>query len=143
MEQNLDILEEFYRGYRNSVIGFDFALVRFLIRWAILLSCLALGGLLVRYRIARYCRNTLPAQVAIILLAICAAFSVSLDGVSEIKESARFILLNISILTILILPFFLGPLLVRRRGYQKMTVYGLYGLEGILLLIQILVLAWR
>ena len=88
-------------------------------------------------------RDTLPLQIAAFLAAVIAGVAVPLAKLYELTDNQRTSLLIFTFCGCLLLPYVAVHFLVRRKGYQAIACKIAYGIELLLLIIQIIVLIAR
>ena len=113
-----------------------------LLRGACLLIWITIWGAVVRFYLATFISKTLFLQIAALLLGVIFAYSIRIENVLAYSKFAHNFWISASIMTWLILPYFLPRLILRQRGNQKISTFFIYGLEGALLLLQIILSNW-
>jgi Na+/glutamate symporter len=88
-------------------------------------------------------RDTLPLQIAAFIAAVVIGLAVPFQKLQELTDNQRSALLIASFFGCLILPYVAVRFLVRRKGYQIIACKVIYGIEILLLIIQIIVLITR
>lgn len=136
----MDILTKLAHDYWNWVGNFHPIFQMFLLRWACLLLSLLFFGTIVRTISIKLVSRTLALQVLAVALGIIVGFSISVEKALNLKSNDLNLLLTISILTWLIVPYFLPQVLIRRRGFQRITWPVIYLTEFVLLVVQFVAL---
>jgi hypothetical protein len=88
-------------------------------------------------------KDTLPLQASAFIIAVVIGLAFPFQRLQELTDNQRTALLIASFCGCLILPYVAVRFLVRRKGYQVIACKVIYGLEVLLLIIQIIVLIAR
>ena len=84
-------------------------------------------------------RYTLPLQIASVILAVVAGLTVRLEFIGEMAVNAQNVLLMIAFCCSAVLPIVAVRFIIRQKGIQDIAWKMIYGIELLLLLIQIIV----
>ena len=113
----------------------------FFFRWAGILICILIGGLIVRHLIyPRWPMRTLGAQVATWVIGVIVGLALPLNVLLSLPVPFRNTLLSMALLFWAVLPYFIPHLLIRSYGYIQIVWRALYLFELLLFVIQLVVL---
>jgi hypothetical protein len=135
-----DILTALVEMYWEWIESFSPEFRMLIARWALLLAVAVALGMFVRFVLARNMKNTLVAQVAVVVLTVACGLAIPLDGLQAMSGRAAARIVNLALICWVFLPLFLPCVLIRTRGLQHLTRVGLYVFEALLIIIQWLAL---
>ena len=136
-----DILKCLADGYWDWIAAWPAPLRMLILRWGCLLALLLIFGLIVRYLRPQWGVHSLGAQTTAALLAILIVLALPLSGPMAASKGSQNTFLTLALAAWLCLPYFVPRFLIRRQGLQRMTWPALYGLQLLLLIIQVVVVA--
>lgn len=134
----MDILTQVVDVYWNWIGGFNPILSMFFIRWGVLLLFTLLLGILVRKYKPPFGPISLACQTGVIIGAIMFCFMIPLSKIYYMNRDLHNYLITISFLIWFLSPYFIPKIVIRRRGFQEMVWPYIYGLEVVLLIIQLI-----
>lgn len=140
MKRHEDILTRLVSAYWNWVESLSPEFRMLLGRWALLLMVALALGVFVRFVLARRMKNTLVAQVAVVVFTIACGLAIPLESLQAMSSRAAAKIVNVALFCWIFLPLFIPCVLVRTRGLQHLSRVGLYVFEALLIIIQWLAL---
>jgi len=108
-------------------------------RMSLILVLFIICGMGVKEIYRKGFRHTLPLQIASVIIAVIAGFTIPSGVAEEMTENARSTLLMVAFCCCIILPIVSVRFIIRQKGIQNIAWKVIYGLELFLLLIQIVV----
>jgi hypothetical protein len=133
-----DILTQLVDHYWNWIAEFHPALQMLILRWGFILILLLVFGIVIRCLQPRWGVHSLAAQIGAVVLALLIAFAIPVEHIAAISKGPRNTWITLALIMWMFFPYFLPHLLVRRMGLQSVVRYVLYGVEIILLVIQVI-----
>ena len=138
----MDILTHIAKHFWDLLGYFHPVLCMLFMRWALLLYLLLIFSLIVRALRPPAGVPTLVLQLVVTFLSFSIGFTLSLTEISNAHSVGRNILLVLSFLAWIVMPYFVPRIMIRRLGYQRITSFYLYCFETIILLLQLIILIW-
>ena len=108
-------------------------------RMALILILFIICGTGVKEIYQRGFRYTLPLQIASVILALILGLTVRLEFIRNMTGNSRNILLIAAFCCSAVLPIMSVRFIIRQRGIQNIAWKIIYGIEALLLFIQIIV----
>ena len=125
--------------YWQTLANLNPVLRMFILRWFTILASLFIAGWTVRYFLhPNWPSQTLLFQVLAVFVAVVFGLWLPLEEAVRWRVNTRNTLLSLALVGWIVLPYFIPRLLIRGRGHIELAWRALYGLEAILVVVQLL-----
>ena len=135
----MDILRYVSESFWEWMLELPIEFTGLFSRMALILVLFIFCGMGVKEIYRKGFKYTLPLQIASVILAVVAGLTVRLEFIEEMAVNARNVLLMIAFCCCVVLPIVAVRFIIRQKGIQDIAWKMIYGIELLLLLIQIIV----
>jgi hypothetical protein len=133
-----DILTQLVDHYWNWIAEFHPALQMLILRWGLILILLLAFGISIRCLRLRWGVQSLAAQIGAVVFALIISLSIPIEPLIAASNCICNTCITISLVAWIFFPYFLPHLLIRRMGFQAIMRLALYGIEILLVTIQLI-----
>ena len=139
----MDILRYVSKSFWEWMLELPIEFTGLFSRMALILILFIFCGMGVKEIYRKGFQYTLPLQIASIMLAVIAGLTIKLGFIFEMTNNARNALLMTAFCCSAVLPIVSVRFIIRQKGIQDIAWKIIYGIESLLLLIQIIVCSVR
>ena len=135
----MDILRYVSESFWEWMLELPIEFTGLFSRLALILILFIICGTVVKEIYQRGFRYTLPLQIASVILALILGLTVRLEFIRNMTGNSRNVLLIAAFCCSAVLPIVSVRFIIRQRGIQNIAWKIIYGIEALLLFIQIIV----